>query len=162
MNPVGQTISFWRTKKGLTQAAVAQRSGVSRPNLSAIEQGARDLTVQTLRRIASTLGVTPGILVDGISPGAMRAPRKLSRYSLDRIARMATGQSLKASDAERRVAEGLASIMKSKTQNLSDKKNLNNVRSENAAILHLKAEMGPVVFQHLIRRVEKILSGRHE
>lgn len=162
MNPVGQTISFWRMRKGLTQAVVAQRSGISRPNLSAIEQGARDLTVQTLRRIASTLGVSPGALVDGISHGPMKAPKKLDRYSLDRIARIAAGQPLKASNVERRIAEGLASLMKSKTQSLSDKKKRNNVRSENAAILRLKAEIGPVVFQHLIRRVEKNLSSRYE
>src|SRR5438067_13634691 len=114
MNPVGQTISFWRAKKGLTQAVVARRSGVSRPNLSAIEQGARDLTVQTLRRIAVTLGVTPGTLVDGIGLGANDSSQKLGRYSLDRIARMAAGQSLKATNAERRIARDLASVMKSK------------------------------------------------
>lgn len=162
MNPVGQAISFWRMKKGLTQSAVAQRSGVSRPNLSAIEQGARDLTVQTLRRIASTLGVTPGALVDGIRSKPMRSLEKLDRYSLDRIARIAAGQPLKASRAERRIAGDLASITKSKTRNLSGKKNLNKVRSENAAILRLKTEIGTTVFQHLIRRVEKNLSSYYE
>jgi transcriptional regulator with XRE-family HTH domain len=162
MNPVGRTIRFWRMKNGLTQAAVARQSGVSRPNLSAIEQGARDLTVQTLRRIASTLGVTPGALVDGVSHEPMKPPVKLDRYSLDRIARIAAGQSLKASDAQKRIARDLASIMKSKTRNLSQKKKVNNIRSEDSAILRLKTEMGPAVFQHLIRRVEKNLSNNYE
>lgn len=162
MHPVGQTISLWRANKGLTQAVVAERSGISRPNLSAIEQGARDLTVQTLRRIASTLGASPGALVDGIGPGPARRPGKLDRYSLDRIARLAAGQSLPASDAERRISTDLASIMKSKTRAPSEKKASNSVRSENTALLRLKVEIGPVVFRHLIRRVEKNLAGRHE
>ncbi len=162
MNPVGQTISFWRMKKGLTQAIVAKRSGVSRPNLSAIEQGARDLTVQTLRRIAAALGVTPGTLVDGFRSEPMDAPEKRDRYSLDRIARIGAGQSLKSSGAERRIAQDLASIMKSKTQNHAEKKNANNIRSQSAAIWRLKTEIGPAVFRHLIRRVEKNLSGHDE
>jgi hypothetical protein len=75
---------------------------------------------------------------------------------------MAAGQVLKASDAERRIALDLASVMKSKTRNLSKKKTPNSVRSENAAILRLKAEMGRTVFGHLIRRVEKNLPVRYE
>lgn len=162
MHPVGQTISFWRMKKGLTQAVVAQRSGVSRPNLSAIEQGARDLTVQTLRRIASTLGVTPGALVDGVSPDVVNPQKKLDRYAIDRIARIASGQVLKASSTEQRIARDLASVMKSKTRNIAEKKNLRNIRSENTAIFSLKTEIGPALFGHLIRRVEKNLRNHYE
>ncbi len=157
MNPVGQTIHFWRMKKGLTQAVVAERSGVSRPNLSAIEQGGRDLTVQTLRRIASTLGVTPGALVDGVSS----EPRS-DRAFLDRIARLAAGQFFKASPAERRFAQDFASIMKSKTGNPSQKKTTNQTRAENTVVWRLKTELGPTVFDHLIRRIEKNLSNLYE
>lgn len=152
MNPVGQSISFWRRERGLTQAVVAERSGVSRPNLSAIEQGARDLTVQTLRRIASTLEVTPGVLVDGVI-----SDRKSDRPFLDRIARLATGQSLKASPRERRIAQDFVSIMKSKTGKQSKKKTTHQIRNENATIWRLKAELSPDVFDHLIRRIEKNL-----
>jgi len=162
MQPIGQTIHFWRTKKGLTQADVAERSGISRPNLSAIEQGARDLTVQTLRRIASTLGVSPGALVDGIGPELTRPSEKLDRYSLDRIARLAAGQSLAVSDTERRIAEDLASIMKSKTRAPTEPKTSSPIRSENAVFLRLKVEIGPAILQHLIRRVEKNLLVSHE
>lgn len=157
MNPLGQTIQFWRTKKGLTQAMVAERSGVSRPNLSAIEQGARDLTVQTLRRIATTLGVSPGALVDGVSSES-NLP-KLDRYALDRIARMASGQSLKASDTEKRIARDLASVMKSKTRKPSFKK---DSLSEETRLWQLKSELSPKIFEHLIRRVEKNLANHHE
>lgn len=162
MQPVGQSICFWRMKKGLTQAAVAERTGISRPNLSAIEQGARDLTVGTLRRIAAALGTSPGALVDGAGPEPANLSGKLGRYSLDRIARLAAGQRLKSSDAEKRIAADLASIMTYKTRAPSKKKVPNSVRSENAALLRLKVQIGPEILRHLIRRVEKNLGGLHE
>ena len=162
MAPVGQTIHLWRAEKGLTQEDVAERSGISRPNLSAIEQGARDLTVQTLRRIASALGTSPGALVDGIGPGPSLPPGKLDRYSLDRIARLAAGQALRASVFEKHIAEDLASVMKAKTRPALRGKPPNNVRYENTAILRLKVEIGPSVLTHLVRRVEKFLAGHHE
>ena len=163
MSPVGETIHLWRTKKGLTQAIVAGRSGISRPNLSAIEQGARDLTVQTLRRIASILGASPGALVDGIGPEPAHPQEKFNRYSFDRIARLAAGQSLQASLAEKRIARDLASIMKSKTRQTWGSKGPRSVRSSNATLLRLKTDLTPAVLGHLIRRVEKNLVGQqHE
>ena len=162
MLPIGQTIYLWRTKKGLTQADVAGSSGISRPNLSAIEQGARDLTIQTLRRIASTLGASPGILVDGIGPEPSRPRYKFSRYAFDRIARLAAGQSLRASFTEKRVARDLASIMKFKTRRHTRNKGLKSGRSGNATLLRLKDELSPAIFGHLVRRVEKNLAGDRE
>ena len=162
MHSVGHAIYLWRTNRGLTQTAVAGLSGVSRPNLSAIEQGARDITIQTLRRIASALGASPGALVDGIGPETSSLHEQHDRYSLDRIARRAAGQSLKTSREEKRVAGDLTSIMKSKTR-LASKKNIpSSIRAGDAALLRLKTELGPDVLEHLIRRVEKNLAGRHE
>ena len=163
MHSVGHAIYLWRANRGLTQTAVAGLSGVSRPNLSAIEQGARDITIQTLRRIASALGASPGALVDGIGPEtSSHFHEKHDRYSLDRIARRAAGQSLKTSREERRIAGDLTSIMKSKTR-LASKKNIpSSIRAGDAALLRLKTDLGPDVLEHLIRRVEKNLAGRHE
>lgn len=138
---------------------MAARSGVSRPNLSAIEQGARDLTIGTLRRIALVLGVSAGALVDGIGPWPVIPRSLLGRDALDRIAKLATGQSLRASALERRIAKDLASIMKSKMRLLGPKKNRGNVRANNPAMLRLKSELGQVVFENLIRRVEKMAWG---
>ena len=115
MYPIGQSILLWRNARGLTQSEVAARSGVSRPNLSAIEQGARDLTLETLRRISFVLGVSAGALVDGVGPASF-PKSKLNRFALDRIARLAAGQSLRASPRERRIASDLASLMTSKTR----------------------------------------------
>ena len=163
MLPIGEVIHLWRVRKGLTQQALAERSHVSRPNLSAIEQGTRDLTVQTLRRIASALGVPAGGLVDGIGPKPEHLPPNLGRQSLDRMARLASGQWLRATDRERKTAFSLASIMKSKMSPVGTKrKRLRSVRSENATFLQLKADLGGQVLQSLIRRAEKIMASRAE
>jgi transcriptional regulator with XRE-family HTH domain len=160
MAPIGQAIYLWRVYRSLTQKALAARSGVSRPNLSAIEQGARDLTKQTLRRIASALGVSAGVLADGIQPKPDSIPTSSDRHSMDRIARIAAGQRLRASAAERKLAGALASIMKSKTgQGQAKQVAGRTFRLENETVLRLKAGLGPEVFNHLVRRVEKNLAS---
>ncbi len=159
MQPIGQTIYLWRGAGEITQEELARRSGVSRPNLSAIEQGGRDLNVQTLRRIAAALGVSAGTLVDGVGPKSKFAPINLNRYSLDRVARLAAGHWVRATGRERKIAFGLASVMKSKTRRPAIKqKRLRTGRSENKTLLRLKSELGPELLKHLIRRVEKNLA----
>lgn len=158
MPPIGQTIYLWRRQKGLTQQVLAERSGVSRPNLSAIEQGGRDLTVQTLRRLASALGVNAGALVDGVTPASGYDKPSQNRYSLDRIARLSAGECLRASGQEKRIAHDLASVMKSKV-GWKDvkKKRLRTTRREAETMMRLKSKLGSDLFSHLIRRAEKNL-----
>ncbi|HXV18715.1 MAG TPA: helix-turn-helix transcriptional regulator [Candidatus Omnitrophota bacterium] len=166
MRPVGQTIYLWRIQKGLTQSDLALGSGVSRPNLSAIEQGARDLTVQTLRRIASALDVKPGDLVDGVLPKAVPQPRALDRFSMDRVARLTAGQRVRAPRHEKKLALKLLSLMKSKSRLFTDTKRrrVRSVREENRILEELKPELGADVLSHLIKRVEKLLmdTKKHE
>ena len=158
MNSIGQSILLWRNTKGLTQTELALRSGVSRPNLSAIEQGARDLTVETLRRISFALQVNAGALVDGIGPFSV-PKSKLDRFALDRIARLAAGQTLRASSEQRRIASDLAFLMKSKTRQLNSSRPKSSIRAEKIVSLRLKSEIGANIFAHLIRRVEKNLAN---
>lgn len=116
MIPTGQAIYLWRRDKGLTQAQLAQASGLPRPNLSMIEQGGRDLTLGTLRRIAKVLEVNPGVLVDGIPPKSHE--RKVwTRENLDRIARFLTGEKTsKLSEDEKTAVETLKPLVLQKIQ----------------------------------------------
>lgn len=159
MRPVGQTIYLWRIHKGLTQSDLARGSGVSRPNLSAIEQGARDLTVQTLRRIAAALNVKPGDLVDGVLPASAPQPRNLDRFAMDRVARLAAGQRVRAPRHEKKLALKLLSLMKSKSRLFSGTKRrrVRSVREENRVFEELKPELGTDRLDHMIRRAEKFL-----
>ena len=88
MVPFGEAVLAWRLARQMTQAQLAEAARVARPNLSAIERGARDVTLKTVRALALALGVRPGVLVDGIAPGA-DAPA-MGRATLERVARAAT------------------------------------------------------------------------
>lgn len=56
-------IKVWRDYRGMSGKALAENAGISAPYLSQIESGARDGAVETLRKIADTLGVTVDELV---------------------------------------------------------------------------------------------------
>ena len=50
-------LRFWRVHRGLTQAVLAAKVGVSQPSLANAETGARGLAVGTLARLARALRV---------------------------------------------------------------------------------------------------------
>src|SRR5258708_3964414 len=61
---IGGAIYAQRLKRGLTQRALAARALMTPANLSAIETGRRDLTVQTLLRIARVLQTPAATFLD--------------------------------------------------------------------------------------------------
>ena len=83
----GDAVVAWRLARGMTQVALARAARVPRPNLSAIERGARDVTLRTLRAIALALDVRPGVLADGLAP---QEPKVLGRPEMERVARATT------------------------------------------------------------------------
>src|SRR3954462_399786 len=85
MLPFGDAVVAWRLARGMTQAALARAAHVSRPNLSAIERGDRDVTLRTLRALAVALGGRPGARVDGEAPADPDRSR-LGRDDLERVA----------------------------------------------------------------------------
>jgi transcriptional regulator with XRE-family HTH domain len=54
---VGRNFARIRNAKGLTQEALAERSGFSQQYLSGLEQGRRNPTIVTLYELAQALGV---------------------------------------------------------------------------------------------------------
>lgn len=112
MLPFGQTLWLWRQQRGLTQAALAHRARLSRPNLSAIERGRRDVTLRTLRLLAATLGVRPGVLVEGLPPPADGgAAPFLSREAIERMADAAALGRPSVKPTERAVVAALRTIL---------------------------------------------------
>jgi transcriptional regulator with XRE-family HTH domain len=53
-----------RAKQGLTKKAVAERAGISRPTVAALEQGAQDALYPTLEKLAKAYGVPVEELVE--------------------------------------------------------------------------------------------------
>ena len=60
---VGATIRKLRLKKGWSQDVFADRSGLNRAHVGEIERGESNVTIQTLKIVADTLGVRIGDLV---------------------------------------------------------------------------------------------------
>ena len=146
MVPFGQNILLWRIHRGLTQEELAARARVSRPNLSAIERGRREVSLATLRALALALNVNPGSLVDGISPAVVQTP-SFSRKTLERIAEAVwKGTPLPSAKGKK-----LASLLK---QLLHSRKNLKRgKRSTERAWLQLKSAYPPHIIQTLIEKV---------
>jgi transcriptional regulator with XRE-family HTH domain len=158
MLTLGQTILIWRSSRGLSQSQLAQKAGLSRPNLSQIESGKRDVTVGTLRRIAFALQVNPGTLVDGEAPGIKKG-EKLSRQKMELLAAaVADGLELQGQDGQR-VAD-LAVITRSQRSALTGapSSHRRGIRRENAAWLRLKATCSPEELQSLVRRITERVS----
>ena len=59
----GETVRRLRTAKGWSQDIFADKSGLHRADVGAIERGERNATLRTMRTIADTLGVKIADLV---------------------------------------------------------------------------------------------------
>src|SRR5689334_10635566 len=104
MLPFGRCLLLWRLHQGMSQAALAQKTGLPQPNLSDMERGERDLSLRTLRSLAQALGIKPGLLADGIGPEGSTA---LSRVQLERIAQAAVEGNALSDPSEDRLARSL-------------------------------------------------------
>jgi transcriptional regulator with XRE-family HTH domain len=63
---VGENIRRVRLRRGLTQANLARRSGISAKQLGRIERGEYEPLLTNLLRVSAALGVDPGELLDGL------------------------------------------------------------------------------------------------
>lgn len=69
---IAQRVRELRDAQGLTLAALAERSGVSRSNISLIERGESSATATVLDKLSAALGVTVAGLFE--QPGATPSP----------------------------------------------------------------------------------------
>ena len=148
MFPFGETVLLWRTQRGLTQNELATQARLTRPNLVAIEQGARDVTLKTVRNLALALATTPGALVDGQSPHG--PPVELSRTAMERIARAAV-QGKPCSDAREDL---IAGCLRTVTGGCRGEKAFSGSKHGAAlAYLHLKGLVKADELKSLLERV---------
>jgi transcriptional regulator with XRE-family HTH domain len=64
----GERVRAQREALGLSQEALAAKSGVHWTFLGQVERGRRNLNLHNLLKIARGLGVDPGELVQGLTP----------------------------------------------------------------------------------------------
>jgi transcriptional regulator with XRE-family HTH domain len=62
----GKNVAAQRARSGLTQEELAERAGMHRTEVSLIENGGRRPRLETLLKLAGTLGTPPETLLDGI------------------------------------------------------------------------------------------------
>lgn len=106
-NLIGARLGGWRRAKGLTQAALAARTGLSQAAVSEIECGRRDVSLRTVFRMAVALDVTPGTLLDADPPRA-----RLDRQEADAVARAVVTGARDLPPAQRRLADACAAAMR--------------------------------------------------
>jgi methanogenic corrinoid protein MtbC1/DNA-binding XRE family transcriptional regulator len=72
---LGGRIQYFRHRQGVSQAELAQRSGLTRPYLSAVEGGRQNITLEVALKIAGGLGMSVARLLDEKPDSAARDPR---------------------------------------------------------------------------------------
>lgn len=80
---VGDSVAGWRKLRGLTQAQVADRAGISRETVGRLENGDGGVSVENLLRVLRALGVLDS-LPRALDPyesdlGRLRADEQLPR-----------------------------------------------------------------------------------
>jgi transcriptional regulator with XRE-family HTH domain len=53
----GQRVKSLRKEKGMSQEELAEKSGLNRPYISAIEQGKRNVSLEVMEKLAEAMGV---------------------------------------------------------------------------------------------------------
>ncbi|PYF04915.1 DNA-binding XRE family transcriptional regulator [Rhodopseudomonas faecalis] len=72
-------LAFYRQRAGLTQATLAQRTGLAQSELAAIEARRKSADIPTMGKIAEALNLTIDDLVVSKSPASRPANRQAAR-----------------------------------------------------------------------------------
>lgn len=83
---LGQRIRTARTAKGWTQEELAERTGLTAAFLSYVENGSRGASLDSLVKMAESLGLEPESLLGGPAR-AGRPPRPMPTLSLEGLSR---------------------------------------------------------------------------
>lgn len=145
-------ISLLREARNINQATLADRALVSRSNLSAIENGHRDLTVSTLCRIALALGVPPSLLL--VQDPVVVLP--LNRHDYDAIARSVVSGKRRLSQAHNCLADEMAAVFTLKLQayGLPGFVRVSRLKpDEGNRLLKLKIKYGQKIVERLAGRI---------
>jgi len=158
MSPFNQTLLLWRWYRGFTQDTLAQRAGLARPSLSAIERGQREVTLATLRALAAALDVRPGVLADGVVPGTRQGTAQpFSRWRLERIADGVWCETALSDSEERAIAAALRRVVGLLLMAKRGRRggSQRQPRKARLAWLWLNAAYPPEVVRSLVQRVKE-------
>lgn len=152
LNP-GTRIYEYRLSLKISQAELARRAGLAQANLSNIEKGKRDLTVTTLIRLASALGIKPSRLIDPSE--AEKKGIHLTRAAIEKLAELILRPGLKASQELEDFAALFRAIMPEVNSRLS-------VKKTNLAWIKLRQKLTPSEIRGVLDRVRDSKQRAHE
>ncbi len=154
MIPFGDNVLLWRLYRSLSQAQLSAMTGIPRPNLSDIENGKRDVTLNTILSLANALGVSPGNLVDGKSPEYEKRKESFTRESMERIAESVARGMPPKNSTEFQIYSLLRDVLRSSLQRIqtASKKLPLPTRRGNRAWLFLRTLYPAEIINSLIER----------
>lgn len=162
-------VYLWRIFRGLSQEELAKSSGIPRPNISAIENGRKDVSLSTLRRLAVVLRTNPGLLINGVAPPYFKRKRHLSRAYLERIVEAILNKTkVELSHSDKALIIMFSNIIKNRLNALAGIYKNTIKRNSKDYIdnwLILKAILSKDVVDNLLSRLDKhimISSGSYE
>jgi|SRR3989338_1047851 len=159
----GENVYLWRIYKELSQQALAKKSGIPRPNLSAIEKGRRSITLSTLRALSFALGIKPGLLVDGIPPFKFKKSANWPRKSLENTAWASLGVAFYNLIPEDRAVSSLLLKITKNRVNAPKRIYKNTLKLRKDYIkswLILKSGIGKEIVGNLLSRQDKLLNSK--
>lgn len=157
---LSRQIRAWRSFRGLTQSALAQKSEIPRPNLVDLEQGRRDCTVTTLAKLAHALEISPGTLLDQFPMPEV----SLNRFEVDQIAKALCQMGSKDLPSDLESIKDLLGPVVAPLLRAGGVKSkefpVKISRQTTSYLLRARDEMGEANLNRLIRRVSKLLASR--
>jgi transcriptional regulator with XRE-family HTH domain len=88
MIPLGQRIKQVRESIGLSQHALAEKLGVSRPSISQIENGARKVSAAELEKLAAIFNLSADTLLDPGKEPEIMIKESRAAYGAEAVSRM--------------------------------------------------------------------------
>ena len=150
LNP-GTKIYECRSRRGWTQAQLAQKIGIAQANLSNIEKEKRDLTVSTLLRVASALNVRAAELIEEDVP---QQTLRLTRTQIEALAKAVLHPKEKTSAETRKLAGLFRDILPGAGPRVSSKK-------IQGAWTGLRRRFSSTEIQGICRRIEDARQRAH-
>ena len=151
----GFQLLSWRRHRGLTQSALAEKSGITRPYLSRLELDRVDPSLSLLRRLAVVLNLRVGELID-----TLPAKKMLTNEELDRVARGALKPSLGKTVVGAPYIHPLSRLLKARRAALGlykPRSNRDKISQSTGkhALRRMKVDLGQAQWDALLRRIDK-------
>jgi transcriptional regulator with XRE-family HTH domain len=141
----------WRRHLGYTQVVLAAKAGIAQPNLVGLEGNRLEPKLSTIQRLAAGLGISAGKLLDQRPPQA-----SWNRHRIDALVREALSGAPIASGSRKHLTNALRVVASGKLAAAGHPVSLRG-RNGERLIKQLRADLGPKLWEAVIRRLDKLL-----